>query len=104
MPRGKSPRRLERRCAWPAIRRPSQTPDRAAGAVDPLGACSRPQTPRSYRWMSIGGAAMSNLAALKLKPVRAAVSAGEWATRVDLAACFRLTDLYGMSDMIYTHA
>ena len=47
---------------------------------------------------------MSNLAALKLKPVRAAVSAAEWAARVDLAACFRLTDLYGMSDMIYTHA
>jgi ribulose-5-phosphate 4-epimerase/fuculose-1-phosphate aldolase len=47
---------------------------------------------------------MSNLAALKLKPVRAAVSAAEWEARVDLAACFRLTDLYGMSDMIYTHA
>lgn len=47
---------------------------------------------------------MSNLAALKLKPVRAAVSAAEWAARVDLAACFRLTDLNGMSDMIYTHA
>jgi ribulose-5-phosphate 4-epimerase/fuculose-1-phosphate aldolase len=47
---------------------------------------------------------MSNLAALKVKPVRPAVSAVEWETRVDLAACFRLVDLYGMSDMIYTHA
>ena len=47
---------------------------------------------------------MSNLAALKVKPVRAAVSAAEWQARIDLAACFRLIDLYGMSDMIYTHA
>src|SRR5712692_10410896 len=47
---------------------------------------------------------MRNLGELKLKPVRAAVSAAEWEARVDLAACFRLVDLYGMSDMIYTHA
>jgi hypothetical protein len=50
------------------------------------------------------GAIMSTLAALKVKPVRAAVSPAEWQARVDLAACFRLVDLYGMSDMIYTHA
>lgn len=31
------------------------------------------------------------------------VSAAEWAARVDLAACYRLADHYGMSDMIYTH-
>jgi ribulose-5-phosphate 4-epimerase/fuculose-1-phosphate aldolase len=31
------------------------------------------------------------------------VSAAEWQARVDLAACYRLCDLYGMSDMIYTH-
>jgi len=47
---------------------------------------------------------MRNLAALEVKPVRSAVSAAEWQARVDLAACFRLVDLYGMSDMIYTHA
>ncbi|HXP73784.1 MAG TPA: class II aldolase/adducin family protein [Stellaceae bacterium] len=47
---------------------------------------------------------MGNLAALRVKPVRAAVSPAEWEARVDLAACFRLVDLYGMSDMIYTHA
>jgi ribulose-5-phosphate 4-epimerase/fuculose-1-phosphate aldolase len=27
----------------------------------------------------------------------------EWATRVDLAAAYRLADAYGMSDMTYTH-
>src|SRR5581483_11007837 len=46
---------------------------------------------------------MSNVAALKVKPLRATVSEAEWRARVDLAACYRLADLYGMSDMIYTH-
>jgi ribulose-5-phosphate 4-epimerase/fuculose-1-phosphate aldolase len=27
----------------------------------------------------------------------------EWQTRVDLAACYRLVDLFGMSDMILNH-
>ena len=27
----------------------------------------------------------------------------EWKTRVDLAAAFRLADLYGWSDMLATH-
>src|SRR5271168_3348139 len=31
------------------------------------------------------------------------VSAGEWQTRVDLAALYRLVALYGWDDMIYTH-
>lgn len=31
------------------------------------------------------------------------VSAEEWRTRVDLAACYRLVDLYGMSDLIANH-
>lgn len=35
--------------------------------------------------------------------VRAKVSEAEWQTRVKLAACYRLTERYGMSDMIYTH-
>ena len=47
---------------------------------------------------------MRNIAPLEVKPVRSAVSAAEWEARIDLAACFRLVDLYGMSDMIYTHA
>ncbi len=35
--------------------------------------------------------------------VRESVSPAEWETRVKLAACYRLVDRYGMSDMIYTH-
>ena len=31
------------------------------------------------------------------------VSPQEWAARVDLAACYRLIDLYGMSDLIANH-
>ena len=39
----------------------------------------------------------------QLKPIRSSVSDAEWTSRVDLAACYRLADVYGMSDMIYTH-
>jgi ribulose-5-phosphate 4-epimerase/fuculose-1-phosphate aldolase len=35
--------------------------------------------------------------------VKAVVSAEEWLTRVDLAACYRLISAYGMSDLIYNH-
>jgi ribulose-5-phosphate 4-epimerase/fuculose-1-phosphate aldolase len=37
------------------------------------------------------------------KSVRGAVSPEEWRTRVDLAACYRLMDCYGMTDLIYNH-
>ncbi|MEA2872258.1 MAG: hypothetical protein QOH67_2234, partial [Hyphomicrobiales bacterium] len=37
------------------------------------------------------------------KSVRGAVSAAEWQARVDLAACYRLVDCYGMTDLIYNH-
>jgi ribulose-5-phosphate 4-epimerase/fuculose-1-phosphate aldolase len=46
---------------------------------------------------------MSNISALKPRPAQPAVSDAEWQARIDLAACYRLADLYGMSDMIYTH-
>ena len=36
-------------------------------------------------------------------PVRDRVSAEEWDTRVDLAACYRLAAHYRMTDLIYTH-
>jgi ribulose-5-phosphate 4-epimerase/fuculose-1-phosphate aldolase len=36
-------------------------------------------------------------------PVRDRVSETEWRTRVDLAACYRLMVVYGMTDMIYNH-
>ena len=35
--------------------------------------------------------------------IRNQVSPEEWAARVDLAACYRLIDLYGMSDLIANH-
>lgn len=40
---------------------------------------------------------------LPIPSMRDKVSAAEWATRVDLAACYRLVDLYGMTDMIANH-
>lgn len=35
--------------------------------------------------------------------VRSLVSEQEWATRVDLAACYRLMPLFGLSDLVYNH-
>ena len=46
---------------------------------------------------------MSNRGSLEFTSVRQSVSDAEWNARVNLAACFRLADHYGMSDMIYTH-
>ena len=40
---------------------------------------------------------------LSIRSVRGEVSAEEWAARVDLAACYRLVALYGMSEMIANH-
>jgi ribulose-5-phosphate 4-epimerase/fuculose-1-phosphate aldolase len=37
------------------------------------------------------------------KSVRGDVSAEEWRARVDLAAAYRLVDIYGMTDLIYNH-
>src|SRR2546423_11729271 len=41
--------------------------------------------------------------ATDFQSVRGSVSAEEWQTRVDLAACYRLMDCYGMTDLIYNH-
>jgi ribulose-5-phosphate 4-epimerase/fuculose-1-phosphate aldolase len=35
--------------------------------------------------------------------MRERVSAAEWQTRIDLAACYRLVARYGMTDLIYNH-
>ena len=35
--------------------------------------------------------------------VKSQVSADEWQTRVDLAACYRLIAMYGWDDLIFTH-
>jgi len=40
---------------------------------------------------------------LRIASLRDSVSPPEWRARVDLAACYRLTALYGMSDMIANH-
>lgn len=46
---------------------------------------------------------MTIIPALDIAPIQGSVSEAEWKARVDLAACYRLCDRYGMSDMIYTH-
>ena len=35
--------------------------------------------------------------------IRDEVSAAEWQARVELAACYRLVDAFGMTDLIYNH-
>ena len=40
----------------------------------------------------------------RLSAVRNQVTAEEWRARVDLAACYRLIALFGMSDLVYNHA
>lgn len=40
---------------------------------------------------------------MSLPSLKNQVSAEEWQLRVDLAACYRLVALYGMSDLIFTH-
>ena len=40
---------------------------------------------------------------LQTPSLRERVSAAEWDARVDLAAAYRLCDMYDMSDLIYTH-
>lgn len=40
---------------------------------------------------------------LRIASARGQVSAAEWQARVDLAACYRLVALYGMSDMMANH-
>jgi ribulose-5-phosphate 4-epimerase/fuculose-1-phosphate aldolase len=37
------------------------------------------------------------------KSLKDEVSAEEWQARVELAACYRLVDAYGMTDLIYNH-
>jgi ribulose-5-phosphate 4-epimerase/fuculose-1-phosphate aldolase len=37
------------------------------------------------------------------RSIRDEVSPEEWQARVDLAACYRLVDRYGMADLIYNH-
>jgi len=41
--------------------------------------------------------------ATAFRSIRDDVSAAEWKARVELAACYRLVDVYGMTDLIYNH-
>lgn len=40
---------------------------------------------------------------LRISSMKDRCSSAEWQARVDLAACYRLVDLYGMSDMMANH-
>lgn len=46
---------------------------------------------------------MSVSQTLSVESVKDQVSAAEWQTRVDLAACYRLIAMYGWDDLIFTH-
>jgi ribulose-5-phosphate 4-epimerase/fuculose-1-phosphate aldolase len=46
---------------------------------------------------------MSDLSQLGIASMRERVSRDEWATRVDLAACYRLVHHFGMDDLVYNH-
>src|SRR5882762_2276146 len=46
---------------------------------------------------------MAHVLPLKTRSLREKVAAEEWARRVDLAACYRLVALYGMTDLVYNH-
>ena len=46
---------------------------------------------------------MAQLNVVRIQSIREQVSEEEWRTRVDLAACYRLMAVYGMTDMIYNH-
>jgi ribulose-5-phosphate 4-epimerase/fuculose-1-phosphate aldolase len=46
---------------------------------------------------------MAGVLPLKTRSLREIVSAQEWQTRIDLAACYRLVALYGMTDLVYNH-
>ncbi len=46
---------------------------------------------------------MTHTGRLDIPSMQPHCSADEWQARVDLAACYRLVDLYGMSDMMANH-
>src|SRR5258708_21973242 len=58
---------------------------------------AQPHYSRSV-FMSVHALKTAKVANLKSK-----VSAEEWQARVDLAACYRLMDVYGMTDLIANH-
>jgi len=49
------------------------------------------------------GRGMTNNGVLRIPSMRGRCSDAEWQARVDLAACYRLVELYGMADMMANH-
>src|SRR5690606_39324944 len=49
------------------------------------------------------GRGMTNNGVLRIPSMRGKCSDAEWKARVDLAACYRLVELYGMADMMANH-
>ena len=46
---------------------------------------------------------MTSPGVLQISSMKDRCSAAEWQARVDLAACYRLVDIFGMSDMMANH-
>ena len=46
---------------------------------------------------------MNTATLVSVPSVKGKVSAEEWLTRVDLAACYRLVARYGWDDLVFTH-
>ena len=46
---------------------------------------------------------MTDLSQLKITSLRGKVSVQEWQMRIDVAACYRLIALFGMTDLVYNH-
>ena len=44
---------------------------------------------------------MTDLSSLRVQSMRNRVSNAEWQTRVDLAACYRLVNHFGMDDLMW---
>lgn len=57
----------------------------------------------SFILTEIGKTDMSTASPLQLPSMQDQVSAEEWQTRVDLAACYRLVASFGWSDLVFTH-
>src|SRR6201996_6209196 len=66
-----------------------------------LPANGRPQAPRRRVQDFVQDFAMNY--GTDFKTIRDEVSEEEWQARLDLAACYRLVDAYGMTDLIYNH-
>src|SRR5262249_45425395 len=80
-----------------------ESPLLLAGVMEQnYAATGKPQETSIFRAVEQGSGRTMNYAT-DFKSVQHDVSPEEWQTRVDLAACYRLVDKYGMTDLIYNH-